>query len=1404
MSNLSLLSRGNAQVVKTSQEKIEVYYEPEDYFNWRSYQAFHTQRILSPGYGSHKHWEVPTPKTYSTKKGALVLYSEDLALPWYGAQGKRFKRGHKYQRKKLKLQLSTLQDFTGAILTYGRKQTDNSDTHWKPYLHFINEETAPADKQIRPGYSPKRYLAHLFKTWDPNTLYKLQQAGSLRDSVQFQQLTTNMTETSRRHQDLSSVPLKYHCLPVFSSLPLPQWTLSDAFTNPGRCTPVQEESGNEEELGDEEKTGGPSKNLDLSVPCNGTVRKVSAEPKESVRSWKRQGELLESQQCEEIITSDRSEFSHITDPFWKDSIPPTQSKPHATFYGGSFSGRRLYQPGKQDIMKHKNDKDVSIQEGGFLPPILQAHGSESNAVRNQNVKTQEPLRLPPILEETPRVAQPNRRLRASEPPKELLVIPLLVRFENQKSNADENSKPREAAMKEQHGQGVAMDQYVQPQLTDEVQVPSLERKMKTLQMDIDWNVDKQQDGDINPIPEAQLVGSLPPINGKKGPGNQSSMANLKMPTVGNGSSTQGSKILPTGIIRGSIPEELKECCKGSSVGSLIMSPNGEIVCLSLVGAARDTDIPVRFDFIPEQEEEDCLALESTGQDEQCPGNQKTSEEANVGSNTSFDQPLEEESTTQVYRAKKHHPHVNRLNLQEDNAISRHQPPIGKIRRRAGEKNNGISMEINQKNGEDVKKERTSAGRNNVKSEEKIVYKGGECETGNRDLGQEPMKDVVIIPSGQRLSENDFQDIEAFQSIDEEEEDDEEEEESTPPKTMLRSTPSPDMNFESKAQDQAPVVKGPHIPKDSFGTVSASENQPTEPALIATLPSRRKERIEQKHETKLDKLSTRTDTSKVTSQNKSEFKEQKLEKNGIGAEEIQDNETKAPSSVQAEQHSNQVELNIKGPNKQNISKEKTSGSPRKLPLQPISKSSEIMDKVSIDKEEKTSVITAQEVKRNIHNENQPVIEEEDMVLLQDIASSMKKETSWAKGKKRTKSEKTQKANKNPTAVSKTAKPAGVTQQGKAAFVVGQPKDKKAEGTISPPKKTLRQVHRQDTSNVFQDIERGDKEEEEECMSIGSSSMENEERNTTLAQSSDTIHSVSEDEVVPTLSSREADVPVDKPMARTLEVPLAVSQTSDDDTANSEISDATSGPLQKQKSSRARELSEKAERRRIEVEKKRKEREEQLKLEKEQQDRMEKMREELEQEQRRREEEARLKKQQQEQEKQRMEQEMVRKKQLEQQALERARQQQEEHRRKLQEMQRRKQQEELERIELERQRQREKEQMEAEERLRLLEMAAEEREEYKRKKQEKEEQAQREAEERRQRAEEEAKAVMEEARRQAQLLAKQTAELEQQLLFNQGLWQESVGMDQTQSISRPWVFSYYEFLQLLGLPLPVEAE
>ncbi|KAM4026370.1 uncharacterized protein KIAA2012 homolog [Anomaloglossus baeobatrachus] len=1371
MSTLSLLSRGNAQMVKTSQEKLVVYYEPEDYFNWKSRQDFYIRRFLSGRNASNDYWAVPTHKTYSTRKGALVLYSEDLALPaWSASRERRAKRRQRYKRKNYQIELSTLQDLTEAILSYGRKK-DHTERLWQPYLHILNEDDVQRARQIRPGYSPKRYLTRLFRTWDPNTIYKLQQSGTLRDSAQLQQLSS-LGDSGGRHPDLSSTPLKYHRLPVCTFLPY--WSNTDVFTNPGHCTPVEEETGNEEELQND------TENLEIygknsSLPSAVKLRKCSPEQREchvtqssrKVKEHSHKGEIQQNQSSEDDMMSNVTDHHEKPQPvdmsFFKENYAPHHGKPHTTFYGGRFAGRR-----KQTNSNQQIDYTDHLPEGGFLPPISQSHGQEAQHMNDPNTKGQEPLKLPRIIEEASKISQRKRRSQATDPPKELLVIPLLVCFENQKINQEDqrvmegNTKNEISYSNNEESTGGKSksekgfnEENVDPLPASEVPIAIAENRFKTLQMDIDWSLDSNTGGDLL-VPEAPPLGSLPPINGKKGPGNQSSMANLKSSNASNTASAINSKGLPTGVIRGSLPEELKECCKGSSVGSLIMGPDGEIVCLSLMGATRDTDISIRFDFIPEDEEE----VESASQ--QWAGSQQDSETEQDNYKPSSLQNSENSSERVVTPPQRKGKKVKRKNSISETSLQ-------------GERGEEVEQHrFAEKNHKDHKEDARSIQKKKKITGEKSDGTKEDIEERNSRTGspEQEGKHYSADCSPESDDEASHTNIDDFQ--------DQNSEEDTSDQDIQQE------KHEHKADQQ---IRNEH-----------------------GIDQRIKNELETDQNTKKEKQQSSSDGTNIRPKpiEMQSHKEKTSGQETIRLQDSGDINPPAPSTVQNQDNSKSVQ-GMKGSEKQANQKPKNSEITKTQNPKARGKNDnnrEIVkdvEKASIKRNENLPVIPqeAEVSKDDNHIENQQLTEEEETALLQEITNTVTKDTTKGKEKKKAKSEKAQKKEKDPTSPAKKInKKTG--EQKKAVFVVGTPKNKKGESNISSPKKSSETVKVDVSIHETQKSPEEIQEEEEidtEQESVDSYVViEFHERTPTPTQSSDS-HSEPDTGVSHETSNQIPGQAADKQGTATLEV---TGQSNEEEHAYSETSEVTSSSVRQRRSSRAREISEKADRRRLEVERKRREREEQLRLEKEQQERMDKMKEELEEEQMRRAEEIRLRKQQEEEEKQRQEQERARKVQLEQQAQERARQQQEEHRRKMQEIQRRKQQEELERIELERQRQKEQERLEAEERMRLLEMAAEEREEYYRKKREREEQARREAEERRLKAEEEATAIMEEAQRQAQLLAKQTAALEQQLQFHRGLMKETVGMDQTQGISRPWVFSYFEFLELLGLPLPVEGE
>ncbi|XP_051866204.1 uncharacterized protein KIAA2012 homolog [Pristis pectinata] len=216
MWNLSLLSRGYGELVNREHERLDVYFEAQDYFNWRSWR--NTDCISLKLYNSkdfvHDYHNSAVPKTFSTRRGALVLYSEDLALrTWQRQYGAKW-------RQATRLRLSTLSDLARAVLAYGRKENGSSRNQIEPYLHFlIGHKNRPGNRKIRPGYSAKRYLTCLTETCDPSLLHRLQGSGCIRDLSLLRGISLNSLLLHQTKCDLSEVPRPYQVLPCLPFSP---------------------------------------------------------------------------------------------------------------------------------------------------------------------------------------------------------------------------------------------------------------------------------------------------------------------------------------------------------------------------------------------------------------------------------------------------------------------------------------------------------------------------------------------------------------------------------------------------------------------------------------------------------------------------------------------------------------------------------------------------------------------------------------------------------------------------------------------------------------------------------------------------------------------------------------------------------------------------------------------------------------------------------------------------------------------------------------------------------------------------------------------------------------------------------------------------------------------------------
>ncbi|XP_052605511.1 LOW QUALITY PROTEIN: uncharacterized protein KIAA2012 homolog [Peromyscus californicus insignis] len=411
MLTLSLLSRGHGKLVQNKQ-KLEVYFEPEDYLNWKSPEDYVLVSNPQDGDSASQHsWSLLLPKTFSTRKGALILYSEGLAVSAWTP--KERKRGH---RKKPDLELHTLQDLKEAILAYGRRQREQ-DTAWQPYLYFRSKSKSQPQRQIQPGYSAKRYLRGLLRTWSPDTVYRLQCAGHIKDSVLLQDSQLGVPKNLRPHQDLSGVPPKYHLLPVFPSFWIQQ-----------RPSYEQDQQGLDE--GEDE--------ISAYVDQSHSHRWTHMTP------LRKQPRQEDETRAEDTLTESHlhvhaSEESHNAEPQQASRqalgcarLGHLQLPLDNCLY--AFS-RCSSLPDKQGNMKpHKARGGCLSQEPPvercLFPPIASATGSEQRTFgETKKKKAPKARKLPPVSEEPPRVLNPLRsQFKANEPPMELFVIPMEIHF----------------------------------------------------------------------------------------------------------------------------------------------------------------------------------------------------------------------------------------------------------------------------------------------------------------------------------------------------------------------------------------------------------------------------------------------------------------------------------------------------------------------------------------------------------------------------------------------------------------------------------------------------------------------------------------------------------------------------------------------------------------------------------------------------------------------------------------------------------------------------------------------------------------------------------------------------------------------------------------------------------------
>lgn len=227
IANLSKLSKGRGEFVNQD-KKIEVIFDKQDRFK-HNFHSYLTQKTIN---NSTTKKELSIPKTYSTKKGPLLLFSEEK-------KPKNNETNDIFDNSSIK----TVSDLQRNVLIYGLDKEklitedsddeslnegddDDDDDTGDDYqmLSIVNlskQKLARNDsipqistgdiilKKINRGFSARRYLSNWTKTWDQKLLDSLIKDGKINQENLYEPKDALSRNKKRINDDLSAIPPAY-------------------------------------------------------------------------------------------------------------------------------------------------------------------------------------------------------------------------------------------------------------------------------------------------------------------------------------------------------------------------------------------------------------------------------------------------------------------------------------------------------------------------------------------------------------------------------------------------------------------------------------------------------------------------------------------------------------------------------------------------------------------------------------------------------------------------------------------------------------------------------------------------------------------------------------------------------------------------------------------------------------------------------------------------------------------------------------------------------------------------------------------------------------------------------------------------------------------------------------------
>ncbi|XP_071149807.1 uncharacterized protein KIAA2012 homolog isoform X38 [Mytilus edulis] len=1453
--NLSLLSRGIGEISKNGHEKIDVVFEPQDYFNF----VGNSSRIYLPPIPKYDFDGLPSstksshfksqssqeiPKTFTTRKGALLLYSEDQAhkvlSSHHDFKKARHRRPHpteetlELSKSADELELKTVDDLAKSILSFGKREPTNDDTD--VYLGFIHNTYGRRKKdlferQIRPGFSAKRYLSLWTKSWDDNVLGKVISKGYLTEKSLFYYNPLNPHLQRRLNDDMSHFPAPYKLMRSMLMSPgsLSGYTFYRVRPESAETvvTPEQQPERTPSQMGSIKVIStkdGVQKEVSYS-----TLDKVAQEEvltdllvKSAVHyAMKKQQELMEGNQREEAIQEVDENRSSVQQFDMRDAVESLldsqkskgvlntdfpEDKSEASSRSGSIKGKTLKRRSKDkdvtfsavvSILKFATsplpfDNAESEKEYVGSVPVASVRGDQSSVPQlphisgampltpigeasREGTRMTIPVSLPPIGQDQGIDGVPMLTVIPPTPQhSSLTASPTKMVKDSQLLPQDEGNEE----FSDESGVGVKTER------TERHYGEETERKRRVRKIKAE-NTGPTVSGGYHLHSSTESLG---------GPSSAHSLPTAKPLRTHWKGSTQSLKSDRSKKGSGSLPED-------SNKGSIVIGPDGEPISVGghieahtrpeqqHIENVGDANRYFGRDLISDQESDDEPDVWKRRRGVQREDMRNYAHKRGSGQSIQSQQISEKDI----------------INVLEDTA-----------------RNIAASTLSRSDSGQDLEKDARAAIRSAVENGRKSA---GPTAGEYKDLIKEKLQTALSNTDGESIpqipddAELSPELLEALKnnSITPEDIEIVKDEETGKSIVRSRSQMSAAMGGVKEGHIYVPVAKNGNkqhgtIPTDRQSNADVGEIEVINYGARSSDAGSKVGSARTHSSKKSEKLSDKAPSEKSSEKGGKSQPPSVLGESIVEEDEQEDMKSQRSGGQMSQEEVEEPEDEFKKAlvevEKVNEAEQKDLG--RQSVVSKKSEKSAVSDKKSALSDDKKSVQTEKsDAKKAVAKKEEFVVgmvknKNENEALYGGISPPPKGATPPNEEDKGSQAKSDGKVNTKGE-LEKLFGELGLPPNKPTTKKKGKPKDKGKKAPAKKPGKATKGKKAKDEepkpTPVEPPTEEAPPKEPTPPPSLppleDKGASDNESDKESIAETAKSSESDFEFHFV-----RETPSPSPPPPPKAPSTIPSVDDEPTDDEEKQEGEDDEAARLRmiSNREARAAKRAAQAAKRKEDVERKRREKEEQARRERDEHERAEQLKREMEAERRKTLDAKRQRKMEEDEEREReaqLEEEKMAKQKAE---AEKERRRKEEYQRKLEEMKRKQAEEEQKRYEEMLEKQREEEERRKEEEEMMAKMAEEERLEYERKKKLEEEERKRKEEEDRIRREEEAKRAMEEARRLAEEMARKQAEMEARLKFNRTLQVEARGLDHSHNITEAFVFSYFELLNWFGLDVP----